>query len=211
MLPTLLTIWLLHAAALLTPGANVLLVSQLAAAEQQRSAVFAALGITVGALIWSTLAVLGVNTVFAAVPALRLALQIAGGLYLLYVATRLWRASDAAGGAPAAAHSAAHSAAQAFRLGFLTNITNPKSALFFGSVFAASFPADPGAALHIAAVSMVVFNALTWHLLLAFLFSRERVQRLYAMRRLWANRLAAAVVGVLGTKLLISSFREFKP
>jgi threonine/homoserine/homoserine lactone efflux protein len=78
----------------------VLLVSHLAAAERQRSAVFAALGITVGALIWSTLAVLGVNAVFTAVPALRLALQIAGGLYLLYVATRLWRASDAAGGAP---------------------------------------------------------------------------------------------------------------
>jgi threonine efflux protein len=59
MLPTLFTIWLLHVAALLSPGANVLLVSQLAASDRGQSAVFAALGVTLGAFAWATLAVLG--------------------------------------------------------------------------------------------------------------------------------------------------------
>ena len=48
----------IHAAALVTPGANVLLVSQLSASGQARSAVLAALGVTVGAAIWSSAAVL---------------------------------------------------------------------------------------------------------------------------------------------------------
>jgi threonine efflux protein len=140
MLSILLTIWFLHVAAMMSPGANVLLVSQLAASDRARSAVFAALGVTVGAAIWSLCAVLGVNAVFQVFPGLRLALQVAGGLYLLYVASRLWRSGGAALGSGPAVSSAA-----AFRLGFLTNITNPKSALFFGSVFAASFPAAPSA------------------------------------------------------------------
>jgi threonine/homoserine/homoserine lactone efflux protein len=139
MTTTLLTIWLLHVAAMMSPGANVLLVSQLAASDRARSARFAALGVTVGAAIWATSAVLGVNAVFHMFPGLRLGLQVAGGVYLLYVASRLWRSSDA----PLQGKATSVSAPAAFRLGFLTNITNPKSALFFGSVFAASFPASP--------------------------------------------------------------------
>src|SRR5450830_1597718 len=91
MLTTLITIWILHVAALATPGANVLLVSQLAASDRAQSAVFAALGVTLGALVWASSAVLGVHAIFQAFPGLRLALQIAGGVYLLVVASRLWR------------------------------------------------------------------------------------------------------------------------
>ena len=49
MIPTLISIWLLHVAIMLSPGANVLLVTQLAASDRTRSAVFAALGVTLGA------------------------------------------------------------------------------------------------------------------------------------------------------------------
>lgn len=53
MLATLAAIWLVHVAALITPGANVLLVSQLAASDRTRSAAFAAFGVTTGAALWS--------------------------------------------------------------------------------------------------------------------------------------------------------------
>ena len=204
MLPTLLTIWLLHAAALLSPGANVLLVSQLAASDRGQSAVFAALGVTLGAVAWATFAVLGVNVVFQVFPGLRLALQVAGGLYLMYVASRLWRSRgpETNGSLPAISRPAA------FRLGLLTNITNPKSALFFGSVFAASFPVAPAPLLQVCAVVMIVVNALAWHLLLAYLFSRPRVRDVYARSRTRANRVASAAMGLLGLGLLLATFRE---
>jgi len=204
MLTTLIGIWFLHVAALLSPGANVLLVSQLAASDRARSAAFAALGVTVGACIWASCAVLGVNAFFQAFPGLRLALQIAGGLYLLYVASRLWRSNSTfLNGRATSVSSLA-----AFRLGFLTNITNPKSALFFGSVFAASFPPEPSSLLQASAVTMVVANALCWHILLAYLFSRERVRVAYSRTRNAANRIASVVVGALGLGLLVASLRE---
>lgn len=207
MLATLVTIWLLHVAALLSPGANVLLVSQLAASDRGRSAVFAALGVTLGALLWATFAVLGVHAVFAAFPGLRLGLQILGGVYLLTVAFRLWRSRGPELGEPVPAVSMP----TAFRLGFLTNITNPKSALFFSSVFAAAFPADPSLALQVSAVAMIVINALGWHTLLAYLFSRPRVRAGYARSRSTANRVASSLLGALGVGLLVSTLRETKP
>ncbi|MDP3650820.1 MAG: LysE family transporter [Rhodoferax sp.] len=204
MFTTLLSIWILHVAAMATPGANVLLVSQLAASDRTQSAVFAALGITLGGFLWASSAVLGVHAIFAAFPGLRLSLQIAGGLYLLWVASRLWRSGGVAihGGQASVSRSAA------FRLGFLTNITNPKSALFFGSVFAASFPVAPSPQLQMAAVTMVVVNTLCWHTLLAYLFSRGRVRSTYARVRGLANRIAAAVVGALGLGLLVATLRD---
>lgn len=204
MLTTLVSIWFLHVAAMLSPGANVLLVSQLAASDRTRSALFAAAGVTAGAGLWATFAVLGVDAAFEAFPRLRLVLQIAGGLYLLLIASRLWRSNAAA----SSDGSRSVAPLDAFRMGLLTNITNPKAALFFGSIFAAAFPADPSALLKGTAVAMIVVNALLWHSLLALLFSRERVRRAYARQRRTANRVAAAVFGALGLGLLAASVRE---
>ena len=204
MLSTLATIWILHVAAMSSPGPNVLLVSQLAASDRARSAVFAALGVTLGAALWATCAVLGVNIVFVAFPGLRLALQVAGGAYLLYLAIRLWRSS----GPALVGQVSSVSSGAAFRRGFLTNITNPKVALFFGSIFATSFPATPSPILQASAVAMVALNALCWHTLLAYLFSRERVRAAYSRTRGIANRIASVTMGALGLSLLVASLRE---
>ena len=204
MLSTFVTIWILHVAAMLSPGPNVLLVSQLAASDRARSAVFAALGVTFGAGLWATCAVLGVNIVFVAFPELRLALQVTGGVYLLYVATRLWRST----GPALPGRGSSVSSWAAFRRGFLTNITNPKVALLFGSIFATSFPAAPSPILQASAVAMVVLNALCWHTLLAYLFSRERVRAAYSRTRGVANRIASVIMGALGLGMLVASLRE---
>jgi threonine efflux protein len=204
MLSTFVTIWLLHVAALITPGANVLLVSQLAASGQQRSAMRAALGVAAGAAVWSSAAVLGVHALFVAFPTVRLVLQVAGALYLLYIASKLWRAQAAV------ADSSAPDlpAWRAFRLGLLTNLSNPKSALFFGSVFSAALPPEPTAVMLAGAVVLIVGNALVWHLGLAYVFSRRRVQAGYAAQRGIVGRLAGAALGALGLSLLFASLRE---
>ena len=197
MIATLGTIWLLHVVVLITPGMNMLLVSQFAAGERTRSAVFAAFGVALGTLMWSGSALLGVHTVFKVLPQARLALQLAGACYLLYVAFRLWRSPGTQSGATLSVVADR----AAFRIGFLTNASNPKTALFFGSIFAAAFPAQPGAGLMVLAMVMVVGNALLWHLLLAFLFSRPRIRSLYARQSRLLTRLAAGAAAAMGLGL----------
>jgi threonine efflux protein len=203
MILTLVTVWLLYVVVMVSPGANVLLVSQLAASGQARSARFAGFGIAFGAGLWAACAILGVNVIFRAFPGLHLALQVAGGLYLLYLAVRLWRPSGASVGESAATTSRA----AAFRLGLLTNITNPKAALFFGSVFAAAFPAQPGVTLQVAAVAVVAASALGWYLLLGYLMSRARIRAAYARTSRITTRVAAIAFGAMGLGLLVSALR----
>lgn len=207
MLTTFLTIWLLHVAALATPGANVLLVSHLAASGGRRGASWAALGVALGAVLWATAAVLGVGVLFAAFPRLRLVLQVAGAAYLILVAWRLWQARADASEA-GEAHARASTPMSALRAGLLTNLSNPKAALFFGSVFSAALPASPSAAVLGAVVALVFVNALAWHGLLAFVFSRRVVRDGYAMQRGVMSRVAGALVGAVGMSLLLASVRE---
>lgn len=206
MLPVLISIALLHWVILVTPGANVLVVTSLAASQSRRAAFFAGLGVTAVAGIWSALAVLGVGTVFAAHPALRLTIQVAGGLYLIYVALRLWRS----GTSSAALGTVELSAFAAFRVGFLTNIMNPKSALFFASVFATSMPEHPSPLLLSLAVAVVLANAFAWHTLLAVAFSHGRVQTAYARSQAIVARVAGALVGAFGLRLLYSALQEVR-
>ncbi len=125
-------------------------------------------------------------------------------MYLLYVAIRLWRSN----GAALVGQASSVSSWAAFRRGFLTNITNPRVALFFGSIFATSFPAAPSPILQASVVAMVMLNALCWHTLLAYLFSRERVRAAYSRTRGVANRIASVIMGALGLNLLVASLRE---
>jgi threonine efflux protein len=199
-----LAISLLHWIVLVTPGANVLVVVNMAASGQRKAACFAAAGVTTVAGIWSALAVMGVGAVFVALPTLRTVVQCAGGLYLLYVAVRLWRSQSGS----VASGSAVISPVAAFRMGFLTNILNPKSALFFGSVFATALPSNPSPELLAAAVAVVLFNALVWHLFLAFAFAAVPVQNAYARQRQKLNKIASALVGFFGVRLLVTAFHS---
>jgi threonine efflux protein len=199
-------VMILHWVVLVTPGANVLLISQLAASGDKRGAMYASLGVCTVTFVWATLAILGVNALFAAVPQLRIAVQIAGGAYLVYVAIRLWRS----GQSPDGTKTSSLAPWVAFRMGFFTNITNPKSALFFGSVFATALPHDSGAMVWVVALALVVFNALVWHFFLALAFSHPRVQASYTRQRKWLNRVAGAIVGLIGARLLTNSLGDVK-
>jgi len=191
---------------MVSPGPNILLVCELAASAGRRSAWLAGLGVAFGAGVWASCAVLGVHAFFLAFPSLRLALQLVGALYLLYIAVRLWNA----GGAAIGSGVSARSPWVAFRMGALTNLTNPKAALFFGSVFATSFPAQPSTALQLAAVAIVVFSAISWYTMLAAVFSRSAFTQRYARVSSELGRVASACFGAIGLSMLYGVVREAK-
>jgi threonine efflux protein len=204
MLQILITIAILHWAVLLMPGFNFVLIGQLAAGGSRRAAFAAVIGMTTATLIWASLAVAGVGAVFTAHPSLRLVAQALGGLYLLHLAIQLLRSS---GKTPSAGGGVMRPAA-ALRAGFTTSALNPKIALFYGSVFATSLPAQPSAWQVLAAVALVYANSWVWHGSLALALSHPRVQAAYVRHYQRLNKVSSLLVGAFGVRLLITAFRE---
>lgn len=206
MYTALVTIALLHWAVLLLPGFNFVLIGQLAASGKRSVAMAAVAGMTTATLVWASLAVMGVGVVFTAHPSLRQIVQVAGGLYLVYLAIKLWRTQQSV----ASQDSQPMGSGSAFRVGFLTSALNPKIALFYGSVFATALPKDPSIALVAAAVGLVFFNSIIWHSFLAIVLSHPKVQRAYLSNFGRLNKAAGLLVGAFGIKLLVATVQELQ-
>ncbi len=119
--------FMLRALALnLTPGPDMAFVVSQGSARGTRAGVMAALGIGAGTIVHIVLAALGLAVVLARFPLAFDAIRYAGAAYLVWIAIGLFRR-----GAAGFASAPAPRAGAAFRQGALTNMLNPKVALFF--------------------------------------------------------------------------------
>ena len=115
----------------LAPGPDMLLVVSRTVA-QGRLAGFATLaGIQVGTYCHALAAALGLSALLIAVPVAYDAIRYAGAGYLLYLARQALRAGSLVTGE----HPAPRSVTRVFRQGLLTNLLNPKMALFVIALF----------------------------------------------------------------------------
>ena len=125
----------------ISPGPSFVFVVRTSVAESRAAGLASALGMGVGAFIYGALAVLGLRTLMAEGGIVLIVLKVAGGLYLLYLAYRIWRGAES----PIAVHepgAGTANVARAFWQGLATQLSNPKIVAVFGSVFAALMPAE---------------------------------------------------------------------
>lgn len=108
----------------LTPGADVLFATASGMAGGWRAGVAAALGISLGSLMHVALAVAGVSALILALPHGYDVLRWGGAVYLLLLAWQSWHA------APGQTRKGRAQFWPALKRGFLTNLLNPKVALF---------------------------------------------------------------------------------
>lgn len=199
------TVLAVHVLAMASPGPNVLIVTQTAASQTRRAGVCAALGIAAGAGLMSSAALLGLSVVLTQFAWLHHGLKLVGGGYLLYLGIRLWRAADSPGTTSSQGSTVAQTDWQALRLGLLTNLTNPKALLFYGSVFAALLAPDSPLWVKLAAVGIIAVDSTAFHVALACLFSTPRAQAGYQRIKPWVDRVAGAGLAALGLRLMLPS------
>ena len=91
---------------------------------------------------------------------------------------------------------------RAFRQGFLVNLFNPKSVLFAAALVTVS-PAGPGLA-DIVIVANHFLVEIAFYTALAFGMSTQAVAKRYMQAKIHIDRAAAAVLGALGVRILLS-------
>jgi threonine/homoserine/homoserine lactone efflux protein len=194
-----LAIWLL---AVVSPGPAFLVLSQLAAGRSRVAALGAALGISLGAMLFATLTLWGLAVVVTQIAWLGTALRIAGALYLVYLGLSLFHA--ASGELPAAAASTAPASADfraGLRIGILTTLTNPKAIAFFLSLFAVALPPALPLAGKLTLLAAGFAIEIGWYSLVALVLSTGHLRALYARARKGLERVLGAALVLLGVRL----------
>ncbi|MBM5811642.1 MAG: LysE family translocator [Gammaproteobacteria bacterium] len=201
--------WLFVAAGIvlnLTPGQDTFYILGRSIAQGARIGVASAFGIGAGALVHTALAAAGLSAILAASATAFVVVKLAGAAYLVYLGVRMMLA-DTAGELAAAPGDSAASAWIAFRDGVVTNVLNPKVALFFLALMPQFIePASDTKVLAFVALGLTFITTGTiWCLVLAL--AAGRVRRLCAshpQRLTLLSRAAGALLIGLGLRLAVS-------
>ena len=174
---SLATIALVNVLSWLTPGPNMLAVISASVSNGRRAGLMTGLGINAGGLVWACMAVMGVTSLFELFPQFRVWFKLMGAAYLLWLGCKAFQKAGAVVVKSLSVEQSQLSGGSAFRTGFFVIATNPKAALFFGSILTAFVPAHcPGWYLvSIIAICMTV--GLVGHTITATVFSSSTVVR----------------------------------
>jgi threonine/homoserine/homoserine lactone efflux protein len=186
----------------MSPGPSFVIVARTAISSSRGHGVAAALGMGVGGAIFAVVALSGLQIVFVAVPSLYRALQFAGALYLLFIAYKLWMSSPKPLVVLRASAVQPESTPRTFLLGLLTQLSNPKTAIVYASVFSAALSDAPSAFMTTMLVAAIFAIEFGWYAVVAVAFSTDRARYTYVRGKAWIDRLAAAAIGLLGAKIL---------
>lgn len=201
-------LWLFVISGLLlnmTPGPDSLLIMARSASQGFKAGAAAILGICSGTCVHIAAAAFGLSALLTTSAEAFLFIKLLGAAYLFYIGVQMLRTKTTTAAeqtAPAPASFAA-----IYRQGLLTNVLNPKVALFF-LAFLPQFVAPDAADKTLAFLflgAIFNFNGMLWCMLLAWT-SAVAAQKVKTSQqvKLWLNRTVGALFVALGAKLALS-------
>lgn len=186
----------------LTPGPDTFYILGRSMAQGRNAGVASALGISAGTLVHTLAAALGLSALIAASATAFLAIKLAGAAYLVYLGVRMLFTRAPVASLPTTFASSGFLAI--FRQGLLTNVLNPKVALFFLAFMPQFISADSTAkfAAFITLGLCFVATGTLWCLCLAW-FSSLLGNHLRGRPSVSAalNRMTGALFVLLGVRL----------
>ncbi|CDN52370.1 Amino acid exporter [Neorhizobium galegae bv. officinalis bv. officinalis str. HAMBI 1141] len=201
----LLSVAMIWAVACITPGPNTLLVMRYALTAPRRVPILAAMGTITGTFCWGLAGWLGINVLFQAAPFAYVALKIVGGLYLVWLGLKIFLdARKSRQSADIAAARIDVPLKTAYRMGLVTNLANPKSALFVASLFAATMPVGTPFLYGLAAIAVMVTVSTIYYSFLVALITHRTVAAAYLKAKKKIDLGVGMVFVGFGTKLLMS-------
>jgi RhtB (resistance to homoserine/threonine) family protein len=154
--------------AAMAPGPDFIIVTRHAAVSGRRAGVAAGLGIASGVFVWAVVAAFGVASLLAASAVAFTIVKLVGAAYLGYLGIKAligaWRRGERV---QADAHLATVRPLVAFRQGLVTNLLNPKCAVFFVALMPQFLSSTPqtGETLLLSALAVIV--TAVWYTTLA--------------------------------------------
>jgi threonine/homoserine/homoserine lactone efflux protein len=191
----------------ISPGPSFVMVARIAVTSSRSNGLAAALGMGVGGVLFALAALLGLQAVLVAVPSLYLVFKAAGGIYLAYLGVRIWSSAKRPLVVEGEMSGNGASLPKSFALGFVTQVSNPKTAVVYASVFAAFLPAAPSVGFEVALVTMVFVLEAGWYSTVALVLASESPRRAYLRYKAGIDRMAGGVMVLLGLKLLLAGDR----
>lgn len=187
----------------ITPGTDTMYIVSRSISQGRKAGIFSALGISAGIVVHTLLAAFGLSLILVQSAFLFNLIKVIGAIYLAYLGIRMLLSKAQGAGKE---HLSKQSHKKIFFQGMITNITNPKVALFFLAFLPQFISTGGGAAGPLPFIILgltFTFTGTIWCFLTAY-FSSMATNRLRTNHRsqLILNRLTGVVFIAMGIQIL---------
>jgi threonine/homoserine/homoserine lactone efflux protein len=190
---------------IMSPGPSFVLVARTSVGVSRLNGLSTAIGMGIGGMVFAVLTLLGLQAVLLNVPLLYMILKLLGGIYLVYLAIVIWRGANQSIELNDHSFRKNTSLYRSFKRGLITQLSNPKTAIYYGSIFAAILPPDLSISTVLILVPIIFFLEAGWYSIVALVLSSTAPKKVYLNLKSTLDRLASGIIGALGLKLLFDT------
>jgi amino acid exporter len=186
---------------LASPGPNFLVVVQTTLRSGRLAGFITGLGAATGDTVYATAGLFGVQELIARGGQIMTAIRLGGGLYLVWIGVQmLWGPANL--NMTGNAVGLRHSAMRDYIRGLATDLSNPKTILFFASIFTLVVHPGTPAAVRLAILIAVVATSVSWRSFLAVVFSTLPARELYERAHVYVERVFGVTLCLFGLRLV---------
>lgn len=202
--PLISTVAFLNLLAVISPGPDFAMTVRNSLCYSRRSGIFTSLGISLGLGVHLTYCAAGIGYLISSSIVLFSIIKLLGGGYLIYMGigsilakgSRLEMNEESAG--PDLTRF------QAFKMGFLTNVLNPKVTLFFLSLFTLVISTSTPKIIILTISLIMIVTALIWFIVVSIFFTHPKIQKGFLKYEKMINRTLGGFLIFLGIKIALT-------
>lgn len=209
----LFTICALHFVAQLSPGPDVLLIAKSAASTTRANTLKIIAGISVGIVVWVVLTLLGFTVLVEQFPWIQQVLMAVGGFFLAKMGWAMF-----SGGLKSVNQTANLEDGQAlsqqntenyFLLGLFTNLANPKTLIYFSSVFSLALSSSASSNLKAQLAVIIPIQTFIVFSLFMMIMSLPKIKALYQLSGSYIDVVSGALFLIFAIWLWFDAIRMF--
>ena len=194
---------LIHLVALVSPGPDFVVACRNSLLYSRTIGIYTAVGFGLGICVHISYAVFGLSWLIANNELIFTVIQYLGAFYLMLIGIQSLRSFQSQIGQEPATASSRISPFRAVRIGFITNVLNPKATLFFLSLFSTMLNPTVGELTLVVIAVLLVVTTILWFSLVALLISHSRFTTVLKRYEKTAHQFFGVLLIGIGVIILI--------
>jgi RhtB (resistance to homoserine/threonine) family protein len=199
-----ITVAIVHLLAVMSPGPDFILTTQNSIMYSRRTGIFTAIGLGLGILVHVIYSLVGIGLIISQSVILFTVIKYVGAAYLIYIGIKSLLSKKSTAQTLTGHEKADLNPLTAVKMGFITNVTNPKATLFFLSLFTLVItPETPFLLKVLMGIEMSLATAV-WFASIAWLFSHSIILKRISTIQPVVEKCMGAILIALGIKVALS-------
>jgi RhtB (resistance to homoserine/threonine) family protein len=198
------TISLINLLAVISPGPDFVMAVRNSLKYSRKTGIHTAVGFGLGIATHITYCLAGLAVIISQSILLFNAIKILGAAYLIYIGIKSILAKSSKIDVDAVTKKKDISPWQAVKIGYLTNILNPKATLFYLGLFTLVITSQTPPAVLAAASAIMVATIVAWFSLVAVFMTNKHIRAIYSRFQKAINKTLGGFLVLLGLKIAVS-------